>query len=266
MSFETAAIGRPGPARSYEVTEEALGAYAAATDDLPGGPVFAIVPAWPTIAPSSRSVASEGARRQVVHYEHALVVHRPLDAGRVLVTRATPVALLSRPNGTSLVIRAETRDEDGELVTEQYVTEFFRGVETSAMVGERAPSHPQTADGAPLATVTHPIQDDQTVRYAAASGDDFAIHLDDAFAQTVGLPGRIVHGLCTLAHASRAVRAAAGVDDPRAVRRLSVRFSAPLFPGETLTTDVWRVDGGYEFSARAGDDRVVLKDGWVEVA
>ena len=45
-----------------------------------------------------------------------------------LVSRATPVAMLPRPNGTSLVIRTETRGEDGELVNEQYVTEFFRGV------------------------------------------------------------------------------------------------------------------------------------------
>ena len=56
------------------------------------------------------------------------------------------------------------------------------------------------------------------MRYAAASGDDFAIHLDDEFARKVGLPGRIVHGLCTMAFAGRAVLEAAGVDDPRSVR------------------------------------------------
>ncbi len=61
-----------------------------------------------------------------------------------------------------------------------------------------------------LAEITYPVALDQTERYAAASGDDFAIHLDDEFARRVGLPGRIVHGLCTIAFAGRAVLEAAG--------------------------------------------------------
>jgi acyl dehydratase len=103
------------------------------------------------------------------------------------------------------------------------------------------------------------------VRYAAASGDDFAIHLDDEFARAVGLPGRIVHGLCTMAFAGRAVLEAAGVDDPRAVSRIAVRFSAPLFPGETVTTRVWETGGGYGFESLNGEGKPVVKDGRVEL-
>ena len=266
MSFEVGALGTGGEERRYEVTEEALRAYADATDDVPGGPVFAIVPVWETIAPASRSVASDEARKRVVHYEHDILVHRPLEAGMTLISRATPVSLLARPNGTSLVIKTETRTDDGELVNEQYVTEFFRGVETDASVGERAPEHRLEVDGAdPIAEIAYPVADDQTVRYAAASGDDFAIHLDDEFARTVGLPGRIVHGLCTMAFAGRAVLEAAGVDDPSRVRRLAVRFSAPLFPGGTVTTRIWDVDGDYGFEAVDGDGTAVLKDGRAEL-
>ena len=165
------------------------------------------------------------------------------------MSRATPVALLPRPNGTSLVIKTDTRSEDGELVNEQYVTEFFRGVATESGIGERAPDHRLEVDGDPVAEVTYSVADDQTVRYAAASGDDFAIHLDDAFAQQVGLPGRIVHGLCTMAFAGRAVLEAAGIDDPSTVKRIAVRFSAPLFPGESVTTRVWHVDGAFGFES-----------------
>ncbi len=117
MSFDLAAIGRVGEELRYEVTEEALRAYADATDDVPGGPVFAIVPVWERIAPASRSVASDEVRKRVVHYEHDIVSHRPIEAGTTLVSRATPVSLLARPNGTSLVIRTETRTDDGELST-----------------------------------------------------------------------------------------------------------------------------------------------------
>ena len=266
VSFDLIGIGVTGAVQRHLVTDEALRAYAEATDDAPGGPVFAILPVWETIAPASRSVASEDARKRVVHYEHDIVVHRPLEAGMELRSRATPVSLLARPNGTSLVIRTETQTDDGELVNEQYVTEFFRGVQSERSVGDRAPDHRLHVDGdEPLAEIGYPVAEDQTVRYAAASGDDFAIHLDDGFAQKVGLPGRIVHGLCTMAFTGRAVLAAAGVDDPRAIRRLAVRFSAPLFPGDTVTTRVWRVSGGFGFEALGRDGKPVIKDGLAEL-
>ncbi len=265
-AFDPTSIGVRGAALPYHVTEDALRAYAAATDDVPGGPVFAIVPAWETIAPASRSVASDEARKRVVHYEHDIVLHRPIEPGVTVVSCATPVALLPRPNGTSLVIHVETRDEDGTPVNEQYVTEFFRGIVAEESIGERAPDHRLIEDGTdPLATVAYRIAEDQPDRYAAASGDDFAIHLDDDFARAVGLPGRIVHGLCTMAFAARAVLEVAAVDDPRRVRRVAVRFSAPLFPGDTVTSRVWRTDGGYSFESLGGDGKPVLKDGLLEL-
>jgi acyl dehydratase len=181
--------------------------------------------------------------------------------------QAAPIALLVRPNGTSLVIHVATRDEHGEALNEQYVTEFFRGVEAPASIGERAPDHGFDADGKPpLAEITHAIADDQTVRYADASGDHFAIHLDDEFARSVGLPGRIVHGLCTMAFAGRAVLEAVGTADPLAIRRLAVRFSAPLFPGDTLTTSVWELgEGRYGFVAAGSDGAHIIKDGRAEL-
>jgi acyl dehydratase len=265
VSFDLAAIGRAGSGYPYEVTEAAMHAYAEATDDVPGAPIFAIVPVWNAIAPASEAVASGDVRRLVVHYEQDMVIHRPLEAGMGVVSRATPVAVLPRPNGTSLVIKTETREADGELVNEQYVTEFFRGAQADEGVGERAPDHRLEADGDPVAEVTYKVAEDQTARYAAASGDDFAIHLDDGFARDVGLPGRIVHGLCTMAFAARAVLEAAAVADPRAVKRIAVRFSAPLFPGETVTTRIWNLNGAFGFESVNPQDTAVLKDGRLEL-
>ena len=230
MSFDLAAIGRPGDEHPYEVTEEALRAYADATDDVVGGPVFALLPVWSAAGQVSRAVASDDVRPNVVHYEQDIVLHRPLAAGMRVRSRATPVALLGRPNGTSLVVRTETRAEDGELVNEQYITEFFRGVEAPESVGERAPDHRLEAEEEPVAEITYPVAEDQTVRYAEASGDHFAIHLDDDFARSVGLPGRIVHGLCTMAFTGRAVLEAAEVDGSishRAPRRSLLRATLP---------------------------------------
>lgn len=266
MSFDVGAIGRPGDEHPYEVTQAALQAYADATDDTPGGPVFAVLPVWEAVRSTSRAVASEEVRPHVVHYEQDLLLHRPLEAGMQLRSQAAPIALLGRPNGTSLLLRTETRTADGELVNEQYVTEFFRGVDAPDSVGERAPDHRLDADGAPFAEISYPVAEDQTVRYAAASGDNFAIHLDDEFARSVGLPGRIVHGLCTMAFTGRAVLEAAGVDDPGRLRRLAVRFSAPLFPGDTLTTRIWDLgDSAYGFDAVSGEGVTVVKDGRAEL-
>jgi acyl dehydratase len=262
MSFDLSAIGKAGDEHAYDVTAESLQAYADATDDVVGGPVFALLPVWAAAGQVSRAVASDDVRPQVVHYEQDVVVHRPLAAGMRVHSRATPVALLGRPNGTSVVIRTETRDEVGELLNEQYITEFFRGVEAPESVGERAPDHRLDAEEEPAAEITYPVADDQTVRYAEASGDHFAIHLDDDFARSVGLPGRIVHGLCTMAFTGRAVLEAAGIEDPADIERLAVRFSAPLFPGDTLTTRIWSLgDGAYGFDAASGQGATVVKDG-----
>ena len=272
------ALGTGGPEVGYSVAGDAIKAYAEATDDPSsaaregriGTPVFAIVPVWEAIAPASRAVADDAARKRVVHYQQDMVLHRPIEAGMTLVSRATPSALLARPNGTSLVIRTETRTADGELVNEQIVTEFFRGIDAGDSEGDAPPDHRLTDDvkaSPALAEITYRIALDQTERYAEASGDRFEIHLDDEAARRVGLPGRIVHGFCTLAFTTRAVCEAAGVGDPASVGRIAARFTAPVFPGDSLTTHVWEVgDGGvYGFEARC-DERVVMKDGRVELA
>lgn len=273
-ALDPAALGREGPEHRYAVTPAAIRAYAEATDDAAPAaragkvapPVFAIVPAWATIAPASRSVAGDAARRRVLHYAQDMHLHRPIAAGMALVSRAAPVALHARSSGAALLIRVETRTEDGELVAEQYVTELFRGIPAPAEAGPAAPDHrlPDAArERPPSAEISYPVAPDQPDRYAAASGDDFAIHLDDDAARAVGLPGRILHGLCTMAFTARAVLEAAGTDDPAALRRIAVRFSAPVRPGGAVTTRLWPLDGGEElaYEATDGAGTTVIKDG-----
>ncbi len=72
-----------------------------------------------------------------------------------------------------------------------------------------------------------------TYRYAGASGDFNPIHLDDEFARSVGLPGRILHGLWTMAQVARTAGEAAG--DPLALRSLSVQFRGMGVPEEEIT-------------------------------
>ena len=72
-----------------------------------------------------------------------------------------------------------------------------------------------------------------TVRYAGASGDFNPIHIDEEFARTVGLPGRILHGLWTMAQVARAQTDAAG--GPHALKRLKVQFRGMGLPEQEIT-------------------------------
>jgi acyl dehydratase len=87
-----------------------------------------------------------------------------------------------------------------------------------------------------------------TVRYAGASGDFNPIHVDDEFARSVGLPGRILHGLWTMAQVARAQTEAAG--GPEHLKRLSVQFRGMGVPEqEVLVSGTVR---------ESGDGRVVI--------
>jgi acyl dehydratase len=83
-----------------------------------------------------------------------------------------------------------------------------------------------------------------TVRYAGASGDFNPIHIDEEFARSVGLPGRILHGLWTMAEVARAQTDAAG--GPEHLRRLSVQFRGMGLPEQevVVTGTVREADGG----------------------
>jgi acyl dehydratase len=101
-----------------------------------------------------------------------------------------------------------------------------------------------------------------TYRYAGASGDFNPIHIDEEFAQSVGLPGRILHGLYTMAQVARALSAAG--DGPEALRRLEVQFRGMGFPEKELTVSasVKGVEDGVatiEAEAEQGGRKIIRK-------
>jgi acyl dehydratase len=101
-----------------------------------------------------------------------------------------------------------------------------------------------------------------TYRYAGASGDFNPIHIDDEFARSVGLPGRILHGLWTMAQVARAQTEAAG--GPEKLRRLSVQFRGMGVPEQevVVTSTVREVRDGVavvDAEARQGDTRIVRR-------
>ncbi|MDT5025241.1 MAG: hypothetical protein QOE61_1667 [Micromonosporaceae bacterium] len=278
--FDTSLIGVDSDPVSFDVEHDRVVAYAAATnDEIPqhatgeyAPPVFAVVVAFETLATTAVKVAPPELLMRVVHGEQDFSFHRPIRPGDRLTTRARVIGISPKSSGVTVTVKAETIDEAGEPVVEQHMTSFFRGAQMDphAASGEGGPDHsfPDDVRGSdPVAVVLQRFDEDQTFRYGPAAGDPMPIHTDDALAKAMGLPGIIIHGLCTMAFTSRAVIEAACPEDPTRLGRLAVRFSKPCLPGQEITTSIWRTDGGayvYETVNQAGD--VVIKDGLAEVA
>jgi acyl dehydratase len=280
--FDLDNLGKWSAERAFEVDADRIKAYAAATNDpcpehMSGElapPVFAVVPIWEAMGESVMAVTPPEVMLNALHGEQDMHLHRPIRAGMVLRSRAAPVGVHVKPSGTTVVTHTETRADGDELVNEQWFVSFFRGATEGESRGEPAPAHefPEAARVMePYATVVQRFDEDQTFRYRDASGDYVPIHVDDEVARSIGLPGIIIHGLCTMAFTSwAAIRELAG-GDPTRLRRLAVRFSKPILPGQEITTRFYAAGaraGGtgyvYETTNPAGD--LVIKDGVAEVS
>jgi acyl dehydratase len=274
-TFKADAIGTPSEPVEFEATRERIAAYAAATNDpIPAHaagdlapPVFPVVPAFQANGMAVLSVIPGELLGAVLHGEQDHHFHRPIEPGMKLTTVATPIGMRQRSSGVTVITKTETT-ADGEPVVDQYWTTFVRGAQGVEDVGDEAPRHrfdealrEREAD----AMESQTFDADQTFRYAEASGDPMQIHLDDEFAKAVGLPGIIIHGLCTMAFTSVAAIQHASPDDPTRLKRLAVRFASIALPEQTITTSIWDVgDGAYAYETANDAGGVVIKDGLAE--
>lgn len=276
MAVDLSKLGQASDPSRFEVTAERAKQYADATNDpnpaYASGeyapPVFAVVPAFEALSGQSAGLIPADYLMFIVHGEQDMHFHQPLRPGMTLSTTATPMAVRVGGSGTRVVSRAESVDGDGNPVVTQYFTIFVRGMTDGESGGPDKPDHdfPASAREKPFGEpfVVH-VDDDQTYRYRDASGDQMPIHLDDDFAKSVGLPGIIAHGLCTMAMCSQAVVQRACGGDPSKLARLAVRFAANVFPGNDVEVQLYEAgDGAYAFEATSAGSTVV-RNGWAEV-
>ena len=282
MGFGLDKLGQWTDGPEFTVEADRVKAYAAATNDPIAAhrngtiapPVVAVVPVWDTMITAMAGVVPPEVVAMVVHGEQDMWFHAPIRPGMVLKTTAAPVGVHVKPNGTSVIAKVATSDQDGTLLVEQYMTSFFRGVSEGESAGEEAPDHALDASvksREPEAVVVQQVDTDQTFRYSEASGDMMPMHLDDAFAKSVGLPGIIIHGLCTMAFTSWAAIENVAGGDPARLKRLAVRFSKPVLPGQEITTNIWATgeragNTVYGFETANPDGELVIKAGLAEIA
>ena len=95
------------------------------------------------------------------------------------------------------------------------------------------------------------------------SGDFNPLHIDPNEAKRVGFDRPILHGMCTVGYATRAIIHSVCDGDPARFKEFKVRFSAPVLPGDTLTTEGWRDGVGRYLIRVSTTDTVVINNAYV---
>ena len=208
--------------------------------------------------------------KQVLHGEQGLVVHRPLPAEGTVIGRTSITEIIDKGPGKGALLysRRDVFDQaSGELLCTVSGTTFCRG--DGGFGGPKGPTPaphamPERAPDLDCELRTLP----QAALIYRLSGDYNPLHADPAVARTAGFPRPILHGLCTYGVAGHALLKLVCDYDPVRLKRLDVRFTAPVFPGETLKTEVWREGKGlFSFRCRAVErDVVVLNNGLAQTA
>lgn len=211
---------------------------------------------------------------RLLHGSQSIRLFAPLPAAGALSVVSEVADIQDKGEGKNaiVVLKATGSDPDtGAAVAETLTTLVIRGEGGFGGQPGQRPVAPQIPDREPDATVTLPTREDQALIYRL-SGDRNPLHSDPWFAALAGFPKPILHGLCSYGVAGRALVAALGGGDATRITAISARFTSPVFPGDTLSTSIWRLDAGAavfrtEAAGPDGSDaRLVLEDGTAEFA
>lgn len=197
---------------------------------------------------------------RMLHGEQAIDIHRPLPVEGTLVgeTRVEEIVDKGADKGALLYMSRRVTDKaTGAPVFTAHQTLFCRADGGfGGKVTQTRPVHemPERACDISLSLPTMP---QQALIYRLC-GDTNPLHADPVAAARVGFDRPILHGLCTFGIAGHAIlRGVAGYHAER-MQRLQARFAAPVFPGETIRTDIWD-EGGGRFSFRCiAEERNIL--------
>lgn len=203
-------------------------------------PTYAVIPTFG----SSFGVLGElgGNMLNILHGGQKIVLHRPIPASGTVRTTSTVSAIYDKTKGALVLVDCETVDEKGQKLFDNQWQLYYRG--EGGFGGGRGPEATpldppagRTADF----RAEQGTYDWQPLLYRL-SGDLNPIHADPDIAKMVGFPRPILHGLCTFGFAGRAILQHACAGDVAKLASLEVRFTKPVFPGETLVTEGW-IDG-----------------------
>ena len=274
MGINRDCLGKKYEAVTWEVTAEQMTRYARASNDdnpcylnqeRPGGivapPLFAVVYAAPAISQLLLDQELNLDLARLVHSGQELEFLSPVRPGDA-ITSQCEVSVIAEKGTGELVSGDVTSLRGGEEVSRGRFTFFIRGPGS----GKGSKPAEEEPAGELILTERMEVTEDQSMRYAEASGDYNPIHTDDDFAKLVGLPGIILQGLCTMAFVQKAVIDNIAEGDPTRLMSLAVRFAKPVLMKDLLETQGW-LEGEEAGVARLGlhttnqRGEKVIKDG-----
>jgi acyl dehydratase len=205
---------------------------------------------------------------RVVHGEQALLLHRPIPVAGTVIGRTRVKAIVDKGPGKGALLIQERSVIDkasGALLATLEQTSFCRGDGGFGGGDEPPPPPPALPDSAPDACCDLPTLRQAALIYRLCA-DPNPLHAEPAVARAAGYPRPILHGLCTYGVAGHAILKTFCDYEPERLQALSVRFSAPVFPGETIRTEMWKRGSTVLFRSRAIErDVVVLNNGVARV-
>lgn len=187
----------------------------------------------------------------VVHGEQKVELHRPLPASGEFTADSRTIGAFDKGKEKGAVVVNETvwTDAEGRKVATLTGSTFARGDGGFGGPSEGAPVPHEVPTRAPDMTLSFATRPDQALLYRL-NGDRNPLHSDPNSARRSGFPRPILHGLCTYGITCRAILQGITDFDPEPILSHQARFSAPVFPGETLSVDLWRDGKDISFEAR----------------
>lgn len=199
---------------------------------------------------------------QVLHGTQEITVHAPIPAEGEAVLRTRIADVWDKGKAAVIVQESTAVTPDGTSLYTTRSSIFARG--EGGFGGSRGPSgRIEVPAREPDAVIETPTLPQQAYLYRLC-GDRNPLHADPEFARLAGFDQPILHGLCTYGVVCRAVVDAL-LDGPEQVLSFGAKFAGVVFPGETLTTRVWR-DGPRLVLTTSAADRPVLADAVLSLA
>ncbi|MWB78098.1 3-alpha,7-alpha,12-alpha-trihydroxy-5-beta-cholest-24-enoyl-CoA hydratase [Pseudooceanicola sp. 216_PA32_1] len=218
---------------------------------------------------SMRDIPLEIDYSRLVHGAQGLVIHKPLPVAGTVIGTTTVRDVIDRgaDKGALIYLDRDLHDEaTGDLLATVKMTAFCRGdggVE-GAPARDTPAVHP-IPDRPADVTAEVPVLPQLALIYRL-SGDLNPLHIDPALAAKVGFEAPILHGLATFGLAGRALVEHVLDWNAQGLREIAARFSAPVYPGETLKIEIWRDGGTASFRATSLQrDKVVLNNGYARL-
>jgi acyl dehydratase len=205
---------------------------------------------------------------KMVHGEQSVQMHAALPSTGILIGKSRVVRLIDKGEGKGAIMHVEKElwdEATNQLVAVSEQVLFLRGDGgfSQGAGGDEAAAAPMPVpDRAPDRVITLRTRLDQAVLYRL-SGDLNPLHIDPAVANRAGFQKPILHGLATYGFACRGLVETFCDGDPVRLKAIRARMSAPVFPGDTIRLECWRLDAGIAFRARVAErEALVLSHGW----